>query len=178
MPRLDGCDGATRRFVDFWSVPMYPNMSYFSPSPTLKSFALSVIRAVSGFTLLLHGLSHVFGLFGTTNRPGHAAAAFTLTWFAGVLELLGGALLVMGLFTRPVAFVLSGELAVAYVLAHASKGILPIINGGELALLYSFLFLYLAFVGGGMVSLDQVLQHGHTNKGPLPAPLTDVTQSN
>ncbi len=152
-------------------------MSYFSPQPALKSFTLSLVRAVSGFTLLLHGLSHLYGFFGTPDRPGHAAVAFTLIWFAGVFESVGGVLLVLGLFTRPVAFILSGELAVAYFLAHAPKGIWPISNGGELAVLYSFLFLYIAFAGGGIVSLDQLLQREQGNDGPVPVPLTDIAQS-
>jgi putative oxidoreductase len=151
-------------------------MGYFSPPPALKSFALSLIRAVSGFTLLLHGLSNAYGLLGTPARPAHAAAVFTLIWFAGILELVGGALLVVGLFTRPAAFILSGELAVAYFLAHAPNGLWPISNGGELAVLYSFLFLYIAVAGGGIISLDQLLKNGYAIDGPVSVPLTDIAQ--
>jgi putative oxidoreductase len=77
---------------------------------------------------------------------------------AGVLELVGGVLLVIGLFTRPTAFIISGMTAVAYFYAHAPRGFFPILNGGELAALYSFAFLYLAAVGGGPWSADKVLR--------------------
>ena len=75
--------------------------------------------------------------------------------FAGTLEVVGGILLVLGLFTRPVAFILSGEMAFAYWMTHAQRSIFPILNGGDAAILYCFLFLYLAFAGGGVWSLDQ-----------------------
>jgi putative oxidoreductase len=81
---------------------------------------------------------------------------FSLIGLAGVLELFGGALLLVGLFTRPVAFILSGEMAFAYFMAHAPRGFWPILNGGELAALYSFVFLYLAAAGGGPWSLDRL----------------------
>jgi putative oxidoreductase len=76
----------------------------------------------------------------------------------GVLEFFGGLLVLLGLFTRPVAFILSGQMAVAYFMVHASKGFWPILNGGDLAALWSFLFLYLAAAGGGVWSLDYVLR--------------------
>jgi putative oxidoreductase len=76
---------------------------------------------------------------------------------AGVLETFGGILLLAGLFTRPVAFVLCGEMAVAYFRAHAPRGFWPIANGGELAVLYCFIFLYLAVAGAGPVSLDRII---------------------
>jgi putative oxidoreductase len=79
---------------------------------------------------------------------------WSLMGVAGILELVGGALLLLGLFTRPVAFILSGQMAAAYFMAHAPQGFLPILNGGELAVLYSFLFLYFAAAGGGAFSLD------------------------
>jgi putative oxidoreductase len=79
----------------------------------------------------------------------------SLVGIAGVLELLGGFLLLIGLFTRPVAFILSGEMAVAYFMAHQPRGLLPILNGGELAAIYSFVFLYFAVAGGGPWSVDE-----------------------
>ncbi len=81
----------------------------------------------------------------------------TLPGIAGVLELVGGALIVLGLFTRPVAFLLSGEMAVAYCTVHAKRGIYPILNGGDAAVLYCFVFLYLAAAGAGEWSLDRIL---------------------
>jgi putative oxidoreductase len=77
-----------------------------------------------------------------------------LSWIAGVLELVGGALLIVGLFTRLVAFILSGEMAFAYWMAHAPQGPFPLANGGDAAILYCFVFLYLVFAGGGPWSLD------------------------
>jgi putative oxidoreductase len=80
----------------------------------------------------------------------------TMSGTAGVLELIGGVLIILGLFTRPVAFILSGMCAVAYFYSHAPRGFYPILNGGELAALYSFVFLYLAAAGGGAWSVDKV----------------------
>ena len=86
---------------------------------------------------------------------------FSLMGMAGVLEVVGGLLLLLGLFTRPVAFVLSGQMAVAYFMAHASRGnaLLPMLNGGEAAVLFCFVFLYLVFAGGGNLSLDRLLRN-------------------
>jgi putative oxidoreductase len=81
-----------------------------------------------------------------------------LPWIAGVLEIVGGALLVVGLFTRPTAFVLSGLMAFAYWLAHAPKSVFPLLNGGDAAILYCFIFLYIAFAGGGPWSVDEALR--------------------
>ena len=78
-------------------------------------------------------------------------------WISGIMELVGGALLIVGLFTRPVAFLLSGLMAVAYWIAHAPQGPFPALNGGDPAILYSFVFLYLVFAGPGPLSADAVL---------------------
>jgi putative oxidoreductase len=83
------------------------------------------------------------------------ASPVTMSGTAGILELIGGVLLILGLFTRPVAFILSGMCAVAYFYAHYPRGFFPILNGGELAALYSFVFLYLAAAGGGAWSVDK-----------------------
>jgi putative oxidoreductase len=83
-----------------------------------------------------------------------------LSWIAGVLELIGGALLLVGLFTRPVAFILSGEMAFAYWMAHAPQGPFPLANGGDAAILYCFVFLYLVFAGGGPWSVDALRRRG------------------
>jgi putative oxidoreductase len=124
--------------------------------------ALSVLRIISGFLILQHGLQKVFGLLAPPARPG--APPFTTPPLAstggisGILELVGGVLLILGLFTRPVAFIMSGLLAVAYFMAHAPGGFWPILNRGELAALYSFVFLYLFFAGGGPWSVDHHLR--------------------
>ena len=103
---------------------------------------LSLFRAVFGLMFLAHGVSKFFGL------PPFPMPLNPLLTAAGVLELVGGALLLIGLFTRPVAFLLSGQMAVAYFMAHAPQGFLPLANGGEAAILYCFAFLYLATAGG------------------------------
>ncbi len=118
--------------------------------------ALSLLRIIAGFTFSLHGFAKLFGFFGGMGGSGATAAFGTLPWVAGVLETFGGCLLVLGLCTRPVAFILCGQMAVAYFRAHAPKGFWPIANGGELAVLYCFIFLYLAVAGAGPVSLDQI----------------------
>ncbi len=91
--------------------------------------------------------------------PAKPTVLWSLSGAAGVLEFAGGLLLLFGLFTRPVAFVLSGLMAFAYFIAHAPNGFWPIVNRGELAVMYCFVFLYLAAAGGGPLSLDRVLRH-------------------
>ena len=115
---------------------------------------LSVVRVVSALIFMEHGTQKLLN-FPPLAKP--LPALFSLSWTAGVLELIGGALLVFGLFTRPVAFILSGQMAFAYWLSHGSRGFFPVINGGDAAILYCFLFLYLAFAGGGAWSLDRVI---------------------
>lgn len=104
---------------------------------------------VAGFLFLLHGWPKLFGGFG--QQPADLMSRFGL---AGLIELIGGAMIAVGLFTSPVAFLASGEMAAAYFLAHAPRGYWPNVNGGELAALYSFLFLYFAAVGSGKWSID------------------------
>lgn len=104
-----------------------------------------------------HGLQKLFGMFGAPNRPGGAVAALSLMWFVGVLELVGTALVAVGLFTRPVAFVLAGEMAVAYFWRHAPNGFFPVVNRGEPAVLLCFVFLYMAAAGAGPYSVDALL---------------------
>lgn len=112
---------------------------------------LSILRIVAGFMLMLHGTQKLFN-FPTGEHGG--VELLSLMGLAGVLEALGGLLLVLGLFTRPVAFILSGTMAVAYFMAHAPQAPLPIQNQGELAVLYCFVFLFLAVAGAGEWSLD------------------------
>ncbi|ATG73867.1 DoxX family protein [Zobellella denitrificans] len=112
---------------------------------------LSVVRAVSAFLFMQHGGQKLFG-FPAAQRGEFDL--FSLSGVAGVLELFGGALLLVGLFTRPVAFVLSGLMAFAYFIAHAPRDFWPLNNGGELAIMFCFTFFYFVFAGGGSWSLD------------------------
>ena len=113
-------------------------------------YLLSVLRVVFALLFLLHGTQKLFGFPATTFSPPF----FSIYGLAAVLELAGGALLVVGLFTRPVAFVLSGLMASAYFIAHAPRNFFPTSNGGDAAVLYCFFFLYLVFAGPGPWSLD------------------------
>jgi putative oxidoreductase len=115
---------------------------------------LSVLRIVAAFLLMEHGGQKLFGFLG--GIPGGAPPVFRQLWIAGVLEFFGGLLLLLGLFTRPVAFILSGMLAVAYFQVHWPRGFWPVLNRGELPALYCFVFLYLSSAGGGPWSLDSV----------------------
>src|ERR1700735_1241755 len=127
-------------------------------SSSLHSYALALLRIVAGFTFTLHG-AQKFGALG--GLGGHAAAAYSMLWFAGVIEIIGGPLIIFGLFTRPVAFILCGEMAYAYFTVHAHMGpfAFPLLNGGEITVLYCFFFLYLVFVGAGPYSLDGAMRH-------------------
>src|SRR6476660_4165464 len=116
---------------------------------------LSVLRFMSGLLLLQHGTRELLQ-FPT---PVLNFNFNTMGGFAGVLELVGGALLVVGLLTRSTAFILSGMCAVAYFTAHATRGFYPALNGGELAALYCFVFLYIAAAGAGPWSLDAVIKN-------------------
>jgi putative oxidoreductase len=117
---------------------------------------LSVLRIIVGFLFIAHGSQKLFG-FPPGQRAG-TPALLSLAGVAGILEFFGGLLILVGLFTRPVAFILSGQMAVAYFMVHAPRGFWPIVNGGELAVLYCFTFLYLAAAGGGPWSLDRQLR--------------------
>jgi putative oxidoreductase len=114
---------------------------------------LSVLRIVTAFLFMAHGAQKLLGFPAPMPK---SPELFSLLGLAGSLELVGGLLLLVGLFTRPVAFILSGEMAFAYFMAHAGQGFWPLLNRGELAALYCFVFLYLAAAGGGPWSLDHV----------------------
>lgn len=126
----------------------------------LTPVLLSVLRIMTGLLLLQHGTAKYL------NYPIHErmnnASPMTMGGAAGILELVGGVLLIFGLFTRPVAFILSGMTAVAYFLAHfnlqAPQGFIPLINGGELAVLYCFTLLYIAAAGAGPLSVDRAIR--------------------
>ncbi len=117
---------------------------------TISHVFLNLLRIVTGLMFMQHGAQKLFGILGFQ----HPVALASLFGVAGVLEFFGGALIVLGLFTRPVAFVLAGEMAVAYFKAHFPLSWFPIVSGGELAVLYCFIYLFLAANGGGRFSLD------------------------
>jgi len=116
-------------------------------------YLLSILRIVAAFLFLEHGAQKLFGFPGARANP---TVTFSLIWFAGVIEFFGGLPLLLGIFTRPVAFLLSGEMAFAYFISHAPKGFWPLLNRGELAALYCFVFLYLAAAGGGPWSIENL----------------------
>ncbi len=114
---------------------------------------LSLLRIMTGLLFLAHGTAKFFTFPATQYFP-NPVPLFSMVGFTGVLELVGGILIIIGLFTRIAAFVLSGFMAVAYFMVHAPQGFHPINNGGELAIMFSFVFLYLAAAGGGPWSID------------------------
>jgi putative oxidoreductase len=125
---------------------------------SLQPYALSLLRIVSGFALSLHGFQKLFGCFGGVGGHGATAHFFSLIWLAGFLEAAGGLLILVGLGTSAVALILCGEMAVAYFMQHFPKSFWPIMNGGELAVLYCFIFLYLFTAGAGPWSLDRIVR--------------------
>jgi putative oxidoreductase len=117
---------------------------------------LSVLRIVVGLLFLQHGLNKLFG-FPPGAAPHHPYVLLSLVpGLAGILETVGGILIVLGLFTRPAGFILSGEMAFAYFMAHAPHGFFPLQNRGEAPVFYCFVFLYLFVAGGGAWSLDRL----------------------
>jgi putative oxidoreductase len=124
------------------------------PRATLQDVTHSLLRCVAGLLFWFHGAQKLFGWFG--DRPPVKLAS--QLGLAGMLEFLGGLLIAFGLFTRPVAFVLAGEMAVAYFLAHQRMGAWPIQNRGEVAVLFCFIFLFLSANGPGSYSLDALVR--------------------
>jgi len=133
----------TGKMNDFWN--------------TYQNKALALLRIIVGFLIFWHGTQKLFGYPPAENGQGTLS---TLLLFAGILEFFGGMLLLVGLFTRLTAFILSGMMAVAYCMVFISTSFLPIINGGELSVLYCFVFFYLFFSGGGAYSLDNLFSTG------------------
>lgn len=115
---------------------------------------LSVLRIVAAFLFIAHGTQKLLGFPGDTEHVTY----LSLYGLAGVIESVGGTFILLGLFTRPVAFLAAGEMAVAYFLMHFPKGLWPLLNHGELAVLYCFLFLYIGVAGPGPWSLDRIRQ--------------------
>jgi len=120
---------------------------------SLQPYVLSALRIVSGFLFAFHGTQKLLAW-----PSGNRVELASIMGVAGVLELVGGFLLMLGLWSRPVAFVLSGQMAVAYFWRHAPGGLWPILNRGELAALYAFIFLYLSVAGPGPLSFDKMLR--------------------
>jgi len=129
-------------------------MSLDSTAARYAPHAQALLRIVSGFLFMMHGTAKLFHVPHVAMYDG--VTLMSLIGLAGVLETVGGALLIVGLFTRITAFVLSGEMAVAYFMAHATKGdpLVPLLNQGEPAVLFCFVFLFLAAAGAGAWSVD------------------------
>ena len=117
-----------------------------------RSYIYALLRMAAGLLFFLHGLPKLFGGFG---RPA-PVELMSQMGLAGIIEVIGGAMVGLGLFTSPVAFLASGQMAVAYFQAHAPRGLWPIMNGGELAALFCFVFLYFAAAGSGKWSIDSI----------------------
>ena len=122
----------------------FDRVSAFSP------YMLSVLRIMSGLIFMAHGTQKLLGFPPLTR----AVDLTSMSGIAGFFELIGGALIVLGLFTRPAAFLCSGVMAVAYFYAHAPRSFYPVLNGGDAAILYCFVFLYIFFAGAGPWSID------------------------
>lgn len=117
----------------------------------LSNYAYAALRVVAGFLFACHGVQKLFGALG-----GNQVELASMLGMAGIIELVGGGLIAVGLFTPIVAFIASGQMAVAYFMAHAPRALWPIMNGGELAALYCFLFLFLSTRDSGPLSLDRL----------------------
>ena len=139
------------------------------------SSLLSILRIIAGFLFIVHGTQKLFGY--PAGLPGGPVDLMSRAGAAGLIETVGGGLLLLGLMTRPVAIVLAGEMAFAYFLVHAPKGFWPLLNAGELSALYSFLFLYFAAAGGEPISMDAMIarhrwatrvHQGHIGDHALP----------
>ena len=121
---------------------------------------LSILRIIAAFLFMQVGTAKLFAFPAAVMPGGGTAPAGSLPWVAGVLETFGGALLLVGLFTRPVAFILSGEMAFAYFIGHAPRGLWPVLNEGSGAILFCFIYLYLSAAGPGPWSVDAALRRG------------------
>ena len=125
---------------------------------------LSILRIVTALLFIVHGTSKILGIPDTSMS---FPPPWTLFWIAGMLELVGGLLLLVGFLSRPVAFMLAGEMAIAYWMIHAPESIYPVVNRGEAAVLFCFIFLYIFFAGAGPWSIDCWLQKRREAEGPL-----------
>ena len=128
-----------------------------------ENVTLALLRVVAGLMLMQHGVQKLFGWLVPPDRPAAPLELISQRGLGGVLEVFGGLLVALGLFTRPVAFILSGMMAVAYFQVHAPQGFWPILNGGELAALYCFVFLFLSARGAGPYSIDGIMERRRSN---------------
>ena len=131
------------------------------PSP-VGPILLSVLRIVAALLFLEHGAQKLLGF--PPGSPMPMPPAFTLLWFGGVIELVGGAMIALGLFTRSAAFLCAGEMAVGYFMFHAPRGLFPANNMGDAAILFCFVFLYISAAGPGPWSVDAVRSRGWVPK--------------
>jgi putative oxidoreductase len=130
---------------------------------------LSILRIVLAFLFIQVGSAKWFAFPAAVMPGGGTAPVGSLAWVAGVIEVVGGTLFLLGLFTRPVAFILAGEMAFAYFLGHAPNGFWPVLNQGALAVIYCFLFLYFSAAGPGPWSLDALLARARARTGVPPS---------
>jgi putative oxidoreductase len=138
-------------------------MSDTSPrAAAFTSYALALLRVMTGLLFIEHGTTKIFD-FPTHLAMFDGFTFFSILGLSAVIELVGGILLVLGLFTRTTGFILAGEMAAAYFMAHAPRGFFPILNDGELAIVYTFAFLLIAAAGAGAFSIDGVLS-GNKNR--------------
>ena len=136
-----------------------------------EAYVYAALRVIAGLMLAFHGAQKILGWYGKGVPP----ALGSQLWFGGMIELVGGALVALGLLTRPAAFLLSGTMAVAYIQFHWKFALgngmwLPTLNKGELAVLYSFVFLFIAARGAGAFSLQAVLQNARRSQSHAPGP--------
>jgi len=128
-------------------------MAYPEALDRYAPYALTVLRIITALIFIEHGTQKLFG-WPAPPQSG-LSPTFSLFWIGAILETIGGFLLLIGLFTRPVAFLLSGEMAVAYWMSHAPRSLFPLLNGGDAAVLYCFVFLLFVFTGPGAWSFDR-----------------------
>jgi putative oxidoreductase len=145
-------------------------MSVFeAASPRWSNRMLSLLRIVAGGLFVSHGMQKVFG-YPPSPVMHVPVPTLSLFWLAGLVEMAGGTAIILGLFTRVVAFFLAGEMAIAYFTQHLPRGPIPLANGGELAVLYCVFYLYLVFAGAGSFSIDALLAHTTSTSPPAPTP--------
>jgi putative oxidoreductase len=132
---------------------MKTKLAWRSAAAVLTADLNAILRIVIGLLFLQHGLSKVFNF----PAPSPVPSLSGLLILAAILETVGAALFLVGAYTRIVAFILSGEMAFAYFMAHAPRSFYPVVNAGELAVLFSFIFFYFAFAGGGPLSVDRAM---------------------
>lgn len=134
----------------------------------------ALLRLVAGLMMACHGGQKILGMFGDPAHPMHLAVG-SFMWFGGMIELVGGFMVAFGLLGGSAAFILSGQMAVAYFMVHAKGGFFPIVNKGEIAVLYCFVFLYIACHGSGILSLDQLLfRRPAVGRTPANSPRTEI----